>query len=1249
MRIVIDLQGAQTESRFRGIGRYTLSLAKSIARNKGKHEIVIALSDLFPDTIEPIRAAFDNLLPQENIRIWSAPGPVRECEVGNAWRRKSAELVREAFLASLRPDHVHIMSLFEGYADDVVTSIGRFDRSTAVSVTLYDLMPLSELEHYLKTNATYEQYYLRKISHIKRASLLLSISESARQEGIDRFGLFPESLVNISGAVDERFRPLSLNQQDTQFILTKFSIARPFLLYSGGFDECENLPRLIRAYAKIPNQLRSTHQLLLAGKIREENLLHFRQEAKDAGLRADEIIFTGYVNDEDLVKIYNLSKLCVLPSWHEGFGFSALEAMSCGRAIIGANATSILEVIDREDALFDPLNENSIAEKISWALTDEVLREELENHGVKQAGKFSWDKSAKKAIEAFERFHIENKSIVYSITHRKPTLAYISPLPPAQTGIADYSADLLPELARHYEIEVIVDQESVSDSWVKANIPIRDLEWFRLHAANYDRIIYHIGNSHFHRHMFTLLDETPGIVVLHDFFLSHALAYLDTTGLIPGVWTAELYKSHGYKAVTERLQQGKDIDNVIYSYPCNRMVLQHARTIVHSKTSRQMAFQWYGEKIADEWSVIPSLMTFPIKANRKVARQNLTISEEEFIVCSFGALGPTKLNNRILNAYLESKLAKSKKCTLIFVGENPGGKYGETLLEKIFSSGMIDRIHITGRVNIDTYRRYLEAADIGIQLRSFSRGETSRAVLECMSYGLATIVNAHGSMMDLPDDGVWKLPDEFSDTQLVGAMESLWKNPTHRKQLGDRAREVIRARHSPRVCADQYADAIEHFYNKSTTDVHALVKTIGNIESITTMPEDLSTLARDIAQSIPPQLTPRQLLLDVTELTHCDRRDGIHRVVRSLLREFLTNPPVGFRVEPVYAKTDQGYHYARRFTLEFLSCPADQLTDEPIEYQNGDIFFGLDWQHQIVLDQKDFYQRLRRQGISVQFLVYDLLPIQMPQFFPKGMAEIHYRWLKIVTDCDGAICISKTVANELSAWVKMNDHQNLRPFKISWSHNGADIEASVPTKGLPYEAGSVLRLLQARPTFLMIGTVEPRKGHLQTLYAFEQLWQEGVNINLVIVGAEGWKDLPNEMRRTIPTIANRLRQHPELGKRLFWLEGISDEYLEKVYDISTCLIAASEGEGFGLPLIEAAQHKLPIIARDIPVFREVAGGHAFYFQGIDSMCLVQAIKKWIDLFEINQTPSSDRMPWLTWKQSAEHLISIVCAETPRIQ
>jgi glycosyltransferase involved in cell wall biosynthesis len=98
----------------------------------------------------------------------------------------------------------------------------------------------------------------------------------------------------------------------------------------------------------------------------------------------------------------------------------------------------------------------------------------------------------------------------------------------------------------------------------------------------------------------------------------------------------------------------------------------------------------------------------------------------------------------------------------------------------------------------------------------------------------------------------------------------------------------------------------------------------------------------------------------------------------------------------------------------------------------------------------------------------------------------------------------------------------------------------------------MLSLLAQNNNFLMVGTLEPRKGHEQVLDAFEMLWQSDLPVNLVIVGKQGWM---------VEELADRIRTHSELNKRLFWLEGISDKYLEQVYKVSSSLIAASYGEG----------------------------------------------------------------------------------------
>lgn len=142
----------------------------------------------------------------------------------------------------------------------------------------------------------------------------------------------------------------------------------------------------------------------------------------------------------------------------------------------------------------------------------------------------------------------------------------------------------------------------------------------------------------------------------------------------------------------------------------------------------------------------------------------------------------------------------------------------------------------------------------------------------------------------------------------------------------------------------------------------------------------------------------------------------------------------------------------------------------------------------------------------------------------------------------------------------------------------------------------------------------------------------GGDANLVMVGKLGWKT---------EVLAGKILNHPEFGKKLFWLDGISDEYLNEVYNASSCLIAASYGEGFGLPLVEASAHGIPIIARDIPVFREVAGDGAFFFKGYSAGDLMNAIQEWQKLSEAKKAPISSSIKKLSWSESAKNLLQSI--------
>ena len=1232
MRIVIDMQGAQAGNRQRGIGRYTLALTQALLRQRGTHEIVLALNGALPDSIEPIRAAVNGLLDAAQIRVWQCPTPVASADRGNDWRRRAGELLREAFLASLQPDIVLVSSLFEGLGDDAVTSISALTASLPTAVVLYDLIPLIQRHPYLD-NPAVEAWYENKLGHLRRADLLLAISESSRQEGIEHLGFPPSACVTISTAADAHFQPRVIDDATASGLRARYGLSKPFLMYTGGIDYRKNIEGLIRAYALLPAPLRASHQLVIVCAVQAASRAALTKLAMQQGLAADTLVLTDFVPEDDLVALYNLCQAFVFPSWHEGFGLPALEAMCCGRAVIAANTSSLPEVIGRSDALFNPRSDAAIAAKIEHVLGDDAFRADLERHGRQQAKNFSWDRCAERAIAALEAWHLGQRRSIAPAPARRPRMAYVSPLPPARSGISDYSAELLPELVRYYDIDVIVAQDSVATPWIRANCAVRSIDWFKRHAARYERIIYHFGNSDFHQHMFGLLDDAPGIVVLHDFFLSGIAAHMEIMGHRPSYWSRALYEGHGYAALKQRFY-AQDTADVVWRYPCNLGVLRGALgLIVHSENSRRLANAWYGADAARKWAVVPHLRVPEPAIDRAAARRALGLADEDCVVCSFGLLGPSKLNHRLLSAWLDSALAADPHCVLVFVGENQTSAYGQELLETIRRSGVTRPVQITGWADSATFRQYLAAADIGVQLRTLSRGETSGTVLDCMNYAMPTIVNANGSMADLPPDGVWKMPDAFDNGELTAALESLWRDPSCRQRLGARARAIILKNHAPRLCASLYAQAIETAYRDSAGATRGLTDAVGQLDAAPPQAQPWIALAQAAALSIAPPLPRRQLLIDISELVQRDARSGIQRVVRSILRELLANSPEGYAVEPVYATPDQGYRYARRFTLRLLACPEGILEDEAIDYLAGDVFLGLDLQPQVVIGQQDFYRQMRRHGVHVHFVVYDLLPIVLPTAFSRGAAEQHSSWLQVVSESDGVLCISQAVADELATWLEQQVPRRATALNIGYFHLGADIGAAPDAAADAVGPDAALiSAMRALPSILMVGTLEPRKGHAQALDGFELLWAQGCAASLVIVGKQGWM---------VDALVKRLHAHPENGKRLFWVEGASDAALLQMYGAASALLAASAGEGFGLPLIEAAQHGLPIIARDLPVFVEVAGKHAFYFSGSSSEALATRLLEWLALHRAQQAPSSAGMAWMTWADSARQLMGVI--------
>jgi len=402
MRIVIDLQGNQTESRFRGIGRYSLALALALARNPRGHELRLVLNGVLAESLESIRQAFSGLIAPECMHCFEVPVSIAGKDPANNWRARAAEQLREEFIAALRPDIVLVSSLFEGWNDAAAVSVPEKHPDYSTAIVFYDLIPLLHPETYLNGDVI-RAWYSRKIDSLRRADLLLSISDYARREAMDTLGLSGEGIVNISSAAGEFFRPAPLAGEALNRLLAHYGLDRPFIMYNGAFESRKNLPRLLQAFAQLPGPVRDSHCLLLAGMASSESRSLLMCQADSLGIRP-QLRLAGYIPDQDLLSFYSHCALFVFPSLHEGFGLPALEAMSCGAPVIGSNTTSIPEVIGLPGALFDPKEPADMARKMEEALTDGDFNRSLREHGLRQATCFSWESSASRTLEAIEAF-----------------------------------------------------------------------------------------------------------------------------------------------------------------------------------------------------------------------------------------------------------------------------------------------------------------------------------------------------------------------------------------------------------------------------------------------------------------------------------------------------------------------------------------------------------------------------------------------------------------------------------------------------------------------------------------------------------------------------------------------------------------------------------------------------------------------------------------------------------------------------
>ena len=408
-------------------------------------------------------------------------------------------------------------------------------------------------------------------------------------------------------------------------------------------------------------------------------------------------------------------------------------------------------------------------------------------------------------------------------------------------------------------------------------------------------------------------------------------------------------------------------------------------------------------------------------------------------------------------------------------------------------------------------------------------------------------------------------------------------------------------------------------------DEKSALEQLSNIVHKTYKENILKQIAQRTAEYLYKR-TENYLFMDLSKLSITDAGTGIQRVTKNILK-YLPNLSK-YKVIPVYSPQNEFEKYGFRYCSK-LAEDKERENEEVIEFIDGDILFFPELSIEQNMGKKEYLEFLKTKGVKIIFFIHDLIPIEYPETCTQTIKELFPKYINSALDYgNGAICNSQSTANDLKKFIKENRTNKIENFKIEWIHLGSDFEKNISSTEIPEDSNIVFNEMEKRTTFLTVSTIEPRKMYNQIFEAFEILWDKNQDVNLVIVGKNGWNT---------EKLVEKIENHKELNKRLFKLSGINDEYLNKIYKKSSALIMASKAEGFGLGIIEATYHKKPLIIRDIPVFREIAGENAFYFTGFEGKDLANAIEKWIPLYKENKHPKSDDIKYLTWKESVQML------------
>lgn len=747
--LLVDARPFQDDNyRYRGVGQHSSSLLRAIREHEWprRRPSIVAMVDhrlspmhdvhvaLFDDCINGVRphlhtgTSFLSLSPMTHDPLWTA--------------------------ALLTDPNVYRVALF------------------------YDLIPLEFPDRYLRSS-TLRSDYLVSIAWLRFFDAYACISQHSA-DALTTAARVDASKVFVSGVA---LRPELEPSSNPALSWSQ----REFVLVASGGDPRKNPECALRAHAGLKGEVARRLSLKIFGNHHHSVRDELRRVYAQAGGDPLRVEFFGHLSDDALKDLYRRALVTVIPSVSEGFSIPIIESSAAGTPALVSNVGAHAELVKDPGLRFDPHSPDELRSILQTAATSEATWQAARKQQATLWSTYSTEQVGRRFIQGlFGRKPAP--AAAYVRKRPRPRIALLSPMPPAKSGVADYSAATLSPLANYAELYLFTDSSDVlPNTAFRSRASVKSAS---LALRGFDRVVSVIGNSDHHTSIVDYLLEFGGSAIAHDARM---------IGFYMGV-----YGEDRALRVARQEVPGCSINDVrgwlhnqskLPALFLSEIAKAAAPLIVHSRTTAAEILRQYG--VAPK--VLPFAQYRPISSDklkrhsRAVARRRLGYSERDIIICSFGFVSDDKAPDEILWA-TRLLVDWGLSARLVYCGVAFPSTH-DRLRVLATDLGLLSHVHFFEQsVPETTYVDHLLAVDVGIQLRTYRMGGLSGGLGDCIAAALPTVANDHlAAAMEAPSF-VRRVPDDLSPVLVAEAILDIVQSNNHRERPLEVAFEERRKR-----------------------------------------------------------------------------------------------------------------------------------------------------------------------------------------------------------------------------------------------------------------------------------------------------------------------------------------------------------------------------------------------------------------------------------------------------------------------